>query len=122
MFRLATLVTLALVAASCVQAPAETSRFVPDTAFRSGDQVEPGLPTDFEMITHCGFKWLGELNSVNWRTDSNPPQEWFDVLGTEPTLRVSVLLTMEPELRIDATAGSSTISYYPSTEPIPACY
>jgi len=76
---------------------------------------------EFDLWAHCGYQWLGELNGFNWTTDTERPQEWTELLDNSEILRVSVLLTTDPEARIDVTAGSSTISYFPTTDPIPEC-
>jgi len=90
-------------------------------AVESGDTIEPDYPVDYRLHTRCGIEWLGELNDVNWRTDESVPAEWQGLAGGNDSITVSVLLTVSPTPFIAATAGESTITYAPSTDPIPPC-
>jgi hypothetical protein len=90
----------------------------------SGGFIEPDVAWRYRLNVHCGIEWLGELNSVWWRTDGGSgdsvPPEWADAVELDGSIDLEILLTVEPP-RIRAIANDHTITYRPSAEEGPAC-
>jgi hypothetical protein len=92
----------------------------------SGGRIEPEYPWRYRLDVTCGIEWLGEVNDVWWRADlvagagSFVPPQWNALADPDGAVDLEIVLTIEPEPRIDATAGSRTVSYRPSTQaPVP---
>ncbi|HVR33633.1 MAG TPA: hypothetical protein VMS74_13125 [Acidimicrobiia bacterium] len=51
-------------------------------AVKDGGVIEPGFAWSYQLYTHCGVEWLGEVNGVQWRAESTDgsfeflPGEW----------------------------------------------
>lgn len=87
----------------------------------SGDIIEPGYPASFRLYAHCGIEWLGELNGVVWRTEDPFPGAWQALMDDGQSIAVEVLLLEGDPPTVEATAGGRTLTYLPSSEPIPGC-
>ena len=94
--------------------------FPPPFAVTTGDIIEPGYPTPYEMDVRCGIEWLGELNFYSWQTDESMPPAWQDLVENG-RLRVDVVLIIEADPVVQASAGGSTVTYRPTTENMPPC-
>lgn len=90
----------------------------------SGGYIEETVTWLYRLHVHCGVEWLGELNSVWWRTDEAAdgvvPAEWEDAVEVDGTVDLEIKLTVDPP-RIEATAAGHTITYRPSAEEAPTC-
>jgi len=93
----------------------------------SGGVIEPGFEALYRMSVHCGVEWLGELNSVAWRTevpdgaiDFLPPQ-WEPLVGSDQELELILLMQTDPEPTITATANGHTVIYRATAEEPPGC-
>jgi hypothetical protein len=89
-------------------------------AVTTGDIIEPGYPTLYEMNVRCGIEWLGELNFYRWRTDETMPPAWEDLVE-DGKLRVDVVLIIEDDPVVQASAGGATLTYRPTNELVPEC-
>ncbi len=90
-------------------------------AVTTGDIIEPGFPTPYEMDARCGIEWLGELNFYGWRTDESMPPAWEDLVENG-RLRMDVVMNLLGEdTVIEATAAGVTVTYQPTNEAMPAC-
>jgi hypothetical protein len=94
--------------------------FPPPFALKSGDVIEPGFPSPYELVVECGIEWLGELNGYRWRTDESMPPAWEDLVENG-RLRVDVMLIIEDDPVVQASAGGATVTYRPTNEPAPEC-
>ena len=87
---------------------------------QSGDIIEPGYPVPYRLYTHCGIEWLGELNDVVWRTSEDLPAEWEAVIESE-VIELQVTMRTGNPPTVEASANGATITYEPTTEPVPGC-
>ncbi len=87
----------------------------------AGEIIEPGFPVPFELYVHCGIEWLGELNGYIWRTDEPMPATWRALVGENEIVTVELVLLVEPDPMIEASAGGTTVTYRPTTDPMPGC-
>jgi hypothetical protein len=95
--------------------------FPPPFALRSGDFLEPGFPSPYEIAVECGIEWLGELNTYRWRTEEVMPPAWADLVENGG-LRVDVVMHLLGEdTAIEATAAGVTVTYQPTNEEMPEC-
>jgi hypothetical protein len=95
--------------------------FPPPFALKSGDYLEPGnLAQPYVLDVSCGIEWLGELNTYQWRTDESMPPAWEDLVENG-SLRVDVVLIIEADPVVQASAGGATLTYRPTNEPAPEC-
>ncbi len=66
---------------------------------------------------HCGIEWLGEVNGVAWKTDGpadapdHVPPEWASAVNADGMVEVTLLMQVEPEPTITATAAGHTVTY-----------
>lgn len=95
--------------------------FPPPFFHSSGDFVEPEFPAPYRMDVSCGIEWLGELNGYAWRTTEEQPLAWGDLIKDDGTLETSILMRTDPEPHLEVTAGGATITYRPTTQPLPSC-
>lgn len=87
----------------------------------SGDIIEPGFPQPYRLYIHCGIQWLGKFNDVNWHTDEIMPAAWDPLVTGSETIDLTVTLYVDPEARVEAEANDVTITYSPTSDPIPGC-
>lgn len=92
----------------------------PPFAVTTGDIIEPGYTTLYEMDVRCGIEWLGELNFYGWRTDESMPPAWEDLVENG-RLRVDVSLIVGDDPVMEATAGGVTVTYRPTNDTVPPC-
>lgn len=78
--------------------------------------VEPGFPREATLDLRCGIEWLGEVNGVHWRTDSDFPEEWETEVLDGDLLPVILLLSEGPEPSLTVTAGNHEVTYEPATD------
>ena len=89
--------------------------------------MDEGNAWRYRLDVRCGIEWLGELNDVWWRTEvpagepERVPPEWRDAIDAAGTVDLWITLHVEPEARIEAVAGSHTVTYRPSPDEAPAC-
>ena len=130
MYRLALVLVFAIIAAACGDgtddrtAPAvieEPPSSSPAPSALADDRLEPGVPTRSSIYMHCGIEWLGEYNGLIWHTPDPAPAEWQDLVGTVESLPVELVLTTGAGAEIEATAFGATVTYRPTSEPIPGC-
>jgi hypothetical protein len=93
---------------------------------QSGDVIEPDYPAIYRLEARCGVEWLGRLNWVSWRTGVPPGVDRFIPAAWEPlvedgALVVSVLMRIDPEPSLTATAAGHTVEYLPTLAPVPDC-
>lgn len=92
----------------------------------SGAIAEPGFPIPYRLTVHCGIEWLGVVNAIAWRTDvaaAAPdfvPPEWEPAVRAD-SIDLSILLQVDPEPLIEATANGHTVVYRPTAEELPGC-
>jgi hypothetical protein len=90
----------------------------------SGGVIEPDVAWRYRLNVHCGVEWLGELNSVWWRTDAagggSVPPEWEGAVELDGTIDLEIVMSVEPP-RIRASAEDHTVTYRPSAEDGPTC-
>jgi hypothetical protein len=91
-----------------------------------GGFLEPGYENRFRFDVRCGTEWLGELNNIWWRADDAPPGQavpdpWRKLVDGKRSVDVALMLTLEPEPVLDASAGGHTITYRPSAQAAPTC-
>ena len=93
----------------------------------SGAIIEPGFQAHYRMSVHCGIEWLGELNSVAWRTDvpvgsqDSVPSEWEPVVDADQEIDLMLLMETGPDPRITATANGHSVVYHATAEKPPGC-
>jgi hypothetical protein len=88
----------------------------------SGAIIETGYPATYGFSTHCGIAWLGEINSVRWRTDAaDIPAAWTSAVDDAGFLVVEVLLETDPEPMLTATANGHSVTYVPTLDEQPDC-
>lgn len=93
----------------------------------SGAIVEPGFAAPYRFSVRCGIEWLGILNAVAWKTDAPPdaadyvPAEWEAAVDANGMLEVSILLEIDPEPTITATANGHSVTYRPVSGDPPSC-
>jgi hypothetical protein len=97
-----------------------------ENVLQSGGVMEPGYPQPYRLDASCGIEWLGEVNAIDWRADlagGSPgvPEAWQALVEDDGSIEVSLLLTVEPEPRIEASANGHTVGYRPSTTAPPDC-
>ena len=91
-----------------------------------GTIVETGYPFDYRQWVHCGLEWLGPINGVMWRTETPDgaidwvPEEW-EPLVREEQLTMTIIIRLEPETHLRASANGHTVVYQPAAEPGPGC-
>jgi hypothetical protein len=94
---------------------------------KDGGVIEPGYPWMYQLYTHCGVEWLGEINGVQWRAESVDgsidfvPDDWRSEVDDSQYLTVEILLTEGDPPVLDATAAGHTVRYLPATEDPPGC-
>ncbi len=93
----------------------------------SGEFIEPDFGNDpYRLFVHCGVEWLGRFNDVAWRTDVPDgtvdfiPKAWREVVDEKQTIELSLILHIDPEPVIKASANGHTAIYRPTTEDPPA--
>jgi hypothetical protein len=92
----------------------------------SGAIIEPGFPAPYRLNVQCGIEWLGYVNDIAWRTDvprdavDFVPPEWLSAVRDE-SIDLSILLNVDPEPAIEATANGHTVTYRPTAEDLPPC-
>lgn len=88
----------------------------------SGAVIEPGFEAPYRMSVQCGIEWLGEINSVSWRTDvpdgavDYVPEAWKPLVGTDQAIELVLLLETDPVPTITATANGHSVVYHPTAE------
>ncbi len=94
---------------------------------KDGGVIEPGYPWNYQLSTHCGVEWLGEINGVQWRAEGVDgsagfvPEEWRSEVDGEQYLTVEILLTEGDPPVLEAMAAGHTVRYLPATEDPPGC-
>lgn len=92
----------------------------------SGAVVETDFPFEYRFSVHCGIEWLGELNSVAWRTDVPAdvvdfvPPQWEPVV-VDQTITVSAVMRAGDVPTITATANGHDVVYRATSEVPPGC-
>jgi hypothetical protein len=92
-----------------------------------GGVIEPGYPWIYELYTHCGVEWLGEINGVQWRAESVDgsldylPEEWRDEVGDDQYLTVEIVLHEGDPPVLEAAAAGHVLRYLPAAEDPPGC-
>jgi hypothetical protein len=92
-----------------------------------GGVIEPGYPWSYELYTHCGVEWLGEINGVQWRAESvdgsldHLPEEWRDEVGDDQYLTVEIVLHEGDPPVLEAAAAGHVLRYLPAAEDPPGC-
>ncbi|MFP5331431.1 MAG: hypothetical protein ACLGHX_03575 [Acidimicrobiia bacterium] len=92
-----------------------------------GGVIEPGHPWSYNLYTHCGVEWLGELNGIQWRMENPPagidfvPEEWRKAVDETQYVTVEVMLTPGDPPVLEATALGHTVRYVPAGEEPPGC-
>jgi hypothetical protein len=83
------------------------------TVLTSGEIVEPGFASRYEMDVRCGIARLGDLNGIVWQTagDEVPPQ-WAG--SVEDDRLVVDVLVEEETATLAATANGHTVTYEPA--------
>lgn len=88
----------------------------------SGAIIEDGYPATYGFSTDCGIEWLGEINSVRWRTDAaDVPPAWASAVDDAGFLVVEVLLVTDPEPMLTAAANGHSVTYRPTLDELPGC-
>lgn len=82
------------------------------------DFMETGFRGEAVIDTSCGIEYLGEVNSIHWRTNESFPDEWEAFVVEESLLPVTLLLEEGPQPTLTVTAGNHTVTYRPG-EPLP---
>lgn len=125
--------TIVAVDLSAAGAVAEPNQVHPDgrvpepVTVTSGGIIEPGFAAQYRMSVHCGIEWLGELNSVAWRTDVPAgsqdfvPAEWEPVVDAGQQIDLLLLMETGPEPRITATANGHSVIYHATADTPPGC-
>ena len=96
-------------------------------AVRDGGVIEPGFPWSYQLYTHCGVEWLGEINGVQWRAESADgsfdflPSQWRGAVGDDQYLTVEIVLVEGDPPVLDATAAGHTVRYLPASADPPGC-
>jgi len=91
-----------------------------------GTIVETGFPFAYRQSVHCGVEWLGPINGVSWRTDVPDgaidwlPEEW-EPLVIDEQLELTVVLRLEPETHLRASANGHSVVYQPVADGAPGC-
>jgi hypothetical protein len=91
-----------------------------------GDFLEPGFPMPYRQSVHCGVEWLGPLNEFSWRTEVAAgsvdyiPSEWRSSVG-DGSIELEVLLSIDPEPSITATANDHAVVYRATADQPPGC-
>ena len=94
---------------------------------KDGGVLEPGYPGTYQLYTHCGVEWLGEVNGVQWRAEQVDapfdfvPDEWRGEVDGDQYLTVEILLTEGDPPVLEATVAGHTVRYLPATEDPPGC-
>ncbi len=91
-----------------------------------GSIMEPEIEYPYQLYVHCGIEWLGRFNEVAWRADVPDvldfiPPEWEAAVDASQYIEVSIVLRVDPEPAIEATANEHTVTYLPSLEEPPGC-
>ena len=92
-----------------------------------GGVIEPGHPWAYEIYTHCGVEWLGEINGVQWRAESVDgsidymPEPWQKALYEDDYLTVEIVLYEGDPPVLEATAAGHTVRYLPADIDPPGC-
>ena len=91
-----------------------------------GGVIEPGYLWTYDLPTHCGIEWLGEINGIQWRMERPPggqylPEEWRPAIDDWEYVTVELLLTPGDPPLLEATALGHTVRYVPATEDPPGC-
>lgn len=91
-------------------------------ALRSGAIVESVGSASYLLDARCGVGYLGELNAIDWTTETSAlPEEWLELQDKDGSVLVEVRLRTEPEPTVTAAAGGVSIIYRPTVETPPAC-
>ncbi len=91
-----------------------------------GHSSSPTSSTPYQLYVHCGIEWLGRFNEVAWRVhvpvvlDFIPP-EWEAAVDASQSIEVSIVLRVDPEPVIEATANEHTVTYLPTRDEPPGC-
>jgi hypothetical protein len=95
--------------------------FPPPFFYTSGAFIEPDFAAPYRADLRCGIEWLGEINGYSWQTTETLPPAWADRIADDGTMETSILLLIDPEPRIEATAWGITLVYLPTNQPLPGC-
>ena len=93
----------------------------------SGGVIEPGFEARYRMSVHCGIEWLGELNSVTWRTEvpagstDHVPLEWEPMVEADEHIELVVLMEAGPIPTLTATANGHSVTYRATADDPPGC-
>lgn len=107
--------------------PAQTTEEPGPPVVEYGGVIEPGFPWSYELHTHCGVEWLGEINGVQWRAESAEnvldyvPDEWREAVDDYEYITVEIVLTEGDPPTLDATALGHTLRYLPADSDPPGC-
>jgi hypothetical protein len=91
-----------------------------------GTIVETGVPFVYRQRVHCGVEWLGPINSVFWRTEAPDgaidyvPAEWQPLVVDEQ-LEMKIVIRLEPQTHLSASANGHTLNYEPVANAAPGC-
>lgn len=92
-----------------------------------GSIIEPEVEYPYRLSVHCGIEWLGRFNSVAWRSELPDgdlgllPPEWQPAVDASQTIELSIILRIDPDPVIVATAGGHAVTYRPTAEDQPGC-
>jgi hypothetical protein len=92
-----------------------------------GGTIEPGFPWAYEIYTHCGVEWLGEINGVQWRAETVDgsvdylPEPWRKAVGDDQFLTAEIVLYEGDPPVLEATAAGHTVRYLPVDVDPPGC-
>ena len=116
-----------LIRRSTVDTPINVAIEMPTDEVLRWARTHPGFPQPYRIDVSRGIERLGDVSALGWRMalaqgeTAGVPEAWQPLVPADGTVEVSLLLTVESEPRIDATANDHTVTHRPTTELPPSC-